>query len=56
MALQQLFFKGDFLKTFIQHCFICRSLKSTVSEEARIEPRAVAILALAAYLLSMEKR
>ncbi len=32
---------------FIQHCFICRPLDSTVSEDAGIEPRTVATSALA---------
>jgi hypothetical protein len=31
----------------IQHCFICRLSDSTVSEDAGIEPRTVAITALA---------
>ena len=31
----------------IQHCFICRPSDSTVSEDAGIEPRAVATTALA---------
>jgi hypothetical protein len=31
---------------FIQHCFICRPSDSTVSEDAGIEPRTVATLAL----------
>jgi len=31
----------------IQHCFICRPSDSTVSEDARIEPRTVATTALA---------
>ncbi len=30
----------------IQHCFICRPLDSTVSEDASIEPRTVETLAL----------
>ncbi len=51
------FFKGDFLEFFIfiyvfQHCFICRPSDSTVSEDAGIEPRTDANLALPAYLLS----
>ncbi len=38
----------DFLSLYgIQHCFICRPSDSTVSEDARIEPRAVATLAWA---------
>jgi hypothetical protein len=32
---------------FIQHCFICRASDSTVSEDAGIEPRTLATLALA---------
>ena len=32
---------------FIQHCFICRPSNFTVSEDAGIEPRTVATLALA---------
>jgi hypothetical protein len=32
---------------FIQHCFICRALDSTVSEDARIELRTLVTLALA---------
>jgi hypothetical protein len=32
---------------FIQHCFVCRPLDSTVSEDAEIEPRTVATSALA---------
>ncbi len=42
--------KGDFLDFFmydIQHCFICRLSDSTVSKDAEIEPRTVAITALA---------
>ncbi len=31
---------------FIQHCFICRTSDSTVSQDARIEPWTVATLAL----------
>ncbi len=49
------FLKGDFLSFFlfyvpyvIQHCFICRPLDSTVSEEAGNEPRTIATLALTA--------
>ncbi len=41
--------KGGFFSFFmyvIQHCFICRPSDSTVSEEAGIEPRTVATLAL----------
>ncbi len=36
------------IRYFIQHCFICRPSDSTASEEAGIEPRTVATLALAA--------
>ncbi len=44
-----IFFKGflGFLMYFIYHCFICRPLHSTVSEDAGIEPRTVATSALA---------
>jgi hypothetical protein len=39
---------GFFLFMYdIQHCFICRPSDSTVSEDAGIEPRTVATLALA---------
>jgi hypothetical protein len=43
--------KGDFFGLFlliydIQHCFICRLSDSTVSEDAGIEPRTVATMAL----------
>jgi hypothetical protein len=31
---------------YIQHCFICRLSDSTVSEDAEIDPRTVATLAL----------
>jgi hypothetical protein len=31
---------------YIQHCFICRPSVSTVSEDAEVEPRTVAISAL----------
>jgi hypothetical protein len=34
----------DFLKYFIQNCFICRPSDSAVSEDAWIEPRIVATL------------
>jgi hypothetical protein len=37
----------SFLMYDIQHCFICRPSDSTVSEDAGIEPRAVATTALA---------
>jgi hypothetical protein len=44
------FLKGDFFffMYVIQQCFICRPSNSTVSEEAGIEPRSVATLALTA--------
>jgi hypothetical protein len=35
----------------IQHCFICRPLDSTLSEDAGIEPRTVAISALTVSIL-----
>ncbi len=49
VLLEYTFLKRDFLflKYLIQHCFICRPPDSAVSEDARIEPRTVAILALA---------
>jgi hypothetical protein len=37
---------------FIQHCFICGPLDSTVSEDAGIEPRIVATLVLTARRLA----
>ncbi len=48
--------KGEFLGFFlflffmyvIQHCFICRPSDSTVSEDAGIDPRTVATMALTA--------
>jgi hypothetical protein len=55
----QLFsFKEEFLDFFfffydIQHSFICHPSESTVSEDARIEPRTVATTALA---VSQDKR
>jgi hypothetical protein len=36
-----------FFVHYIQHCFSCRPSDSTVSEDARIEPKTVATLALA---------
>ncbi len=39
--------QGDFFYDDIQHCFICRLSDSTVSEDAGIEPRTVATMALA---------
>ncbi len=38
----------DFFMFFVQHCFICCPLDSSVSEDAGIEPRIVATLALPA--------
>jgi hypothetical protein len=40
-------FWGIFSMYFIQHCFICRTSDSTVSEDAGMEHRTVATLALA---------
>jgi hypothetical protein len=37
----------DIFMNYIQHCFICHPSDSTVSEDAGIEPRTVATLALA---------
>ncbi len=37
---------GGFLQYFVQHCFICRPSDFTESEDAGIEPRTVATLAL----------
>ncbi len=37
------FFTGDFFIYDIQHCFICRPSDSTVSEDAGIKPRTVAL-------------
>ncbi len=42
---EQLFSFSSFYLSY-QHCFICRPSDSTVSEDAGIEPRAVATLAL----------
>ncbi len=36
----------------MQHCFICRLKASTMSDDARTEPRNVATLALAVHLLN----
>ncbi len=52
------FLKRDFWIFFffmydIQHCFICRPSDSTVSEDAGIEPRTVAITALAVRRLDL---
>jgi hypothetical protein len=41
------FFGDFFVMFFLQFCFICRPLDSTASEDAGIELRAVANLALA---------
>jgi hypothetical protein len=43
------FLKGIFSSFvfFIQHCIICRLSDSIVSEDAEIEPRTIATLALA---------
>jgi hypothetical protein len=50
------FLKGcyfwDSSKFFIQHCFICRPSDFTVSEDAGIEPRTVATLAIAIQIFS----
>jgi hypothetical protein len=45
-------FLGDFFMYLIQLCFMCRPSDSTVSTDAKTEPRTVATIALAAYLLS----
>ncbi len=45
----------EFVQYFIEHCFICRSLDSTVSEDGRIEPRTVATLALALDALTTQQ-
>ncbi len=44
-------YRGIFLYFFFQHCFICRSSDSTVLENAGIEPRTVATLALVVSLM-----
>jgi hypothetical protein len=41
------YFLGGFFSYYIQHCFICRPSVSTVLTDAGIEPRTVAIGALA---------
>jgi hypothetical protein len=41
---------------FIQHCFICRPSNYTVSEDAGIEPRTVATLALAVKRSNLSAR
>jgi len=46
----------DFVMYVIQHCFICRPSNSTVSEDAGIEPRGVATLALTASRSSHSAR
>jgi hypothetical protein len=40
------------LMYYFQHCFICRPSDSTVSEDARIEPRTVTTLRLLAVIRS----
>ncbi len=40
----------------IEHCFICRLSDSTVSEDAEIEPRTVAIFALTARRSNLSAR
>jgi hypothetical protein len=45
--IRGIFFLSFFSQYFIQHCFICRTSESTVSENAGIEPRIVATTALA---------
>ncbi len=53
------FFSGWFYKIFkylTQHCFICRPSDSTVPEDAGIEPRTVATLALALTLYNLSAR
>jgi hypothetical protein len=45
------FFLLFLFKYVIQHCCICRPTDSTVSEDAGIEPRTVATLALTARRL-----
>ena len=39
------FFEGGIFLYVIQHCFICRPSDSTVSEDAGIEPRPLAMTA-----------
>jgi hypothetical protein len=46
-------FKGGFFK--IQLCFICRILESTVSEEARIEPKGL-LHGISRIFIEQEKR
>ncbi len=41
-------FKKNVFTYFIQHCFVCRPSDFAASEDAVIEPRTVAISALAA--------
>jgi hypothetical protein len=51
-AIEFFFTGGTFwfflLMYVIQHCFLCRPSDSTVSEDAGIEPRTVATMALTA--------
>jgi hypothetical protein len=52
IRVKMTFIEGGFFYVFlftydIQDCFICRPSDSTVSEDAMIEPRAVATTALA---------
>ncbi len=44
-----------FCMYFIQHCFICRPSDSTVSDNAGIEPRPLATLALVVTLYTVKK-
>jgi hypothetical protein len=44
---REIFWIFSLCTVLIQHCFICRLLDSTVLEDAGVEPRAVATLALA---------
>jgi hypothetical protein len=53
MILKRDFFHFMYI---IQHCFICRPSDSIVSEDAGIEPRTVATLALTARRYNPEKR
>jgi hypothetical protein len=50
------FFGFYFVMYFIQHCFICRPSDFTVSEDARIEHRTVATLALAVRRFNLSAR
>jgi hypothetical protein len=54
-VLKWVFFEFFFLFMYvIQHVFICRPSDSTVSEDAGIEPRTVAPLALPANALTTQ--